>query len=213
MPETIQIATIGKYQTGRLEFVLYRKEWSRLVILHTEITKENAEAIKKEAEEHLPVELVQVKPWDYHDVLGTALDVAYNKRNCELGFNPSLGTRVMTSALIMAAMFTNSPVYLVKEDGGEPVGIVEVLPIKRTMLTEPKKNILKKLQSPETGCVSSQRELGTRVSLAASTISGHVRDLEEAGYIQRSREPKGNVICITDLGQIVLRVAQHWKEV
>jgi DNA-binding MarR family transcriptional regulator len=211
MSEKVQIATVGKHETGRLEFVLYRTESDKLIILHTETTKKQAKNIKEKVEKRLPVELVNVEPWDYHDVLGKALDVAYRNRNCDLRFNPSLGTRVMTSALIMAAMFTNSPVYLVKEQNGKPVDIVEVLPIRRTMLTEPKKNILKKLLS-EGDCVPSQKELGSRTSLAASTISGHVRDLEDAGYISRSKGSEGNVICITNLGRIVLRVAQHWKE-
>ncbi|MBS3793990.1 MAG: MarR family transcriptional regulator [Candidatus Thorarchaeota archaeon] len=211
MPEKVQIATVGKHETGRLQFVLYRKESDKLIMLHTETTRTQAESIKEKVETRLPVELVSVEPWDYHDVLGNALDAAYRNRACELRFNPSLGTRVMTSALIMAAMFTNSPVYLVKEEEGKPVDVVDVLPIRRTMLTQPKKNILNKLLS-ERDCVSSQRELGSRTSLAASTISGHVRDLEDAGYVNRSKGPEGNVICITDLGRIVLRVAQHWKE-
>lgn len=213
MTKRVQIATVGKYETGRLNFILIRKEWHRLVLLHTETTKEQARFIKQQVERNIPVDLVPVEPWDYHDVLAKALDTAYTHREYELGFNPSLGTRVMTSALLMAAMFTNSPVYLVKEENGEPVGIVDVLPIKRTMLTKPKKNILKKLLSEKGDCVSSQKELGTRIRLGASTISGHVRDLEEAGYIQRFKKPAGNVLCITDLGRIVLRVAQHWKEI
>lgn len=210
MGKTVQIATMGKYQAGRLSFVLYKREWDELVILHSRLSEQNAKAIKGEVGEQLPVRLEVVDPWNYRDVLAKALDVAYENRKATLNFNASLGTRVMTSALIMAAMFTDSSVFLIREDEGKATDIIEILPIKRTMLSEPKKNILRKLVASANDCIL-QQDIGSRASLSASTISGHLRELDLAGYITKTSGKMGNTICITRLGKIMLRVAQHWK--
>ncbi len=211
MAERVQIATMGKYEPERLKFVLFKRKWDKLVILHSSQSKENAEMIKEDIGGQMPVCLKEVNPWDYQDVLATALEVAYKYRKYDLSFNASLGTRVMTVALHMAGAFSNSPVYLVRGEKNDVQGVVELQPIKRMMLTLPKKNILGIINKEKDGCIL-QKRLGSRAELGASTISGHVNELEKARYITKRRERDGNILCITDLGRIVLRAAGYWKK-
>jgi uncharacterized membrane protein len=209
--EYVQIASLGKYEIRRLKFVLFRMKSDKVVIIHSDLSEENAQQIQKEIGGELSVSLQKVDPWNYGEILATALNVAYENRKHRLSFNASLGTRVMTAALLMAGAYSKSPVYLVKEIENQASGIIELQPLKRMMLTTPKKNILKLIIKHKDKQIL-QKHLPSRASLSASTISGHVGELEQAGYIEKSSTRDGNMLSITNLGQIVLRAARYWKE-
>ncbi|MCF2136438.1 MAG: DUF6293 family protein [Candidatus Thorarchaeota archaeon] len=204
---------MGFHRTQRVDYVIRHFGGNKLVLLHSEDTKDNAEAVKEEIEKAFTVELRPVDPWDYYDVLATALEIVLEHQGWEIRFNPSLGTRVMTAALVMAAAYINAKLYLVIEIQGEEKGVREIEPIKREKLQTPKRKILEKLIEAG-GCVESQKDLGSRMELGASSISRHVNMLRDWGYITKDprtgSEKKG--ICITKLGRVVLGLSKHWKE-
>ena len=213
MGKVVHIATMGFHRTQRVDYVIRNCGGNKLVILHSDDTKENAEAVKADIEKSFAVELRPVKPWDYYDILATALEVVYQHRDWEIRFNPSLGTRVMTAALVMAAAYVSAKMYLVIEVEGEEEGVIEIEPIKRETLQKPKKRILEKIVQAG-GCISSQKDLGSRMSLGASSISRHVNMLLDWGYIEK-RKTDGTgkkEICITRLGRVVLELSKHWRK-
>jgi DNA-binding transcriptional ArsR family regulator len=89
-----------------------------------------------------------------------------------------------------------------KEEIGE---VLKVQPISVSLLTEPKRKILRRLEEIG-GVAKSQRELGSRVDLGASSISRHLNSLDEAGYISRGQEGRKSTVEITNLGRIVLNL-------
>ena len=204
--KTIHIASLGFHRTQRVDYVIRHVGGNKLVILYSEQNFEQAEAVKDDICQTFTVELKKVDPWDYYDVLNKALEVVLDHFEWNIAFNPSLGTRVMTAALVMAAAYINAPIYLVVESDGEEKGIRKIKPIKREKLTAPKKKILETIISMG-GKIASAKELGTRVELGASTISGHLKDLREWRYISS----KINQISITNLGKTVFRLAKHWE--
>ena len=139
-----------------------------------------------------------------------ALSIVAENEAYEIEYNISCGTRVMTSAAYLAALFTDSPVYFVKNVDDEIGDIIMVQPFSVALLSEPKKIILRKLDEAG-GKVDSQSELGSRADLKASSISKHLRTLEDAGYIIRTPHGRETKVEITNLGKIVSNLKAYRK--
>jgi DNA-binding MarR family transcriptional regulator len=100
----------------------------------------------------------------------------------------------------------------VKDPGKIKKGdIIKVQPVSVAILTEPKKIILQRLEDCG-GAVDSQRELGSRADLKASSISKHLNDLEDAGYIIRIDHGRKTRVEITNLGRIVFNLKTFRQE-
>ncbi len=184
----------------------------KVALVYTEKNSDELEEIMGRMKRGgIPVIAKRVDPWRYHKILNGILEIVLEHSEYEIEFNISCGTRVMTSAAQMAALFTDSTVYFVTEKDGNVMGeIVQVEPVSVSMLTEPKKNILAELIDLG-GAVNSQTKLGTRTSLGASSISKHLKELERAGYISRELHNRQKRVEITDLGKTVLQLKRVRK--
>jgi len=193
--------------------VVLKRGADRVVVIYTEENEKELVDIRARYRHYgLPLDARKVEPWSYEEVLSEILEVVLDYPNHEVEFNISCGTRVMTTAAYMAALFTDSPVLFVSEVDDKVIGdLIEVQPISVSMLTSVKRRILADLVKMG-GCVESQRSLGSRVELGVSSISKHLRHLEAAGYIKRSRKNRRNVVEITGLGRVVLRLKEVRKE-
>ncbi len=209
----LHIATLGLYRNMLVEHVIARRGADKIAIVYTEKNEDDLEVmVKKLKSNKVPVITRKVLPWDYHDVLSTILEIVTNHEDYAIEYGISCGTRVMTTAAYLAALFTDSPVYFVKNPYADEIeGIIEVQPVSVALLTKPKKRILNGLES-QGGSVNSQRDLGSRVELGASSISKHVTDLDAAGYISRSQNGQKRPIEITNLGRIVLNLKTFRKD-
>ena len=203
----LHIATLGLYHNMLVEHVITRRGADKIAIIYTERNEEDLEGIVKRHEtKQVPVISRKVPPWDYHAVLSTILEVVSEHEDYDIEFNVSCGTRVMTAAAYRAALFVDSPVFFVMNPDEEEIGdIIMVQPVSVAMLTEPKKKILKRLDELG-GEIDSQKNLGSRTDLGASSISKHLNLLDAAGYISRTRNGHRTRVVITDLGRIVLNL-------
>ncbi len=225
----VMIATLGRNEQGRIAFVMNRRGADALVIMCTRETHNDAERIRDEILEkgHMPIEIVQVEPWRFDDVLFKAVKTVNtymleqegqdNDEEVEFAFNPSLGTRIMSAALYAAAAFTKSVIHLVKEDGkGHAIDVVDVFPITREQLSPPKKRVLESLSSlkDERGnyewCPSIGR-LAKTVRLGMSATSDHVSTLHDWGYVETEKVGNTKKVRITKLGNAVLEMTRIWK--
>lgn len=209
----LHIATLGLYRNMLVEYVITKRGADKIAIIYTEKNEEELEEIIEHHETNrVPVISRKVPPWDYHEVLSTILEVVSEHEDYDIEFNISCGTRVMTSAAYLAALFTDSPVYFVINPDKENIGdVLKVQPISVSLLSEPKKKILRRLEEIG-GIAKSQRDLGSRVDLGASSISKHLNALHEAGYITRSQDGRKSSVEITNLGRIVLNLKAFRKD-
>ena len=212
MRKRLHIATLGVHHNILVEYVITRRGADKVALIYTERNEEDLAAIRQEIEGNL-VEVIpkKVLPWDYHNVLSTILEIVVENEEYEIEYNVSCGTRVMTAAAYLAALFTDSPVYFVKSTELEEIGdIIMVQPVSVALLSEPKKLILRKIEEGG-GAFDSQSKLGTRADLKASSISKHLNTLEDAGYITRKRHGRKTRVEITNLGRIVLNLKAFRK--
>ena len=205
----VQIATLGIYANDRVEQVVMKKSTDKVIIVHTQENTSEAEALRGRFSAHgVECECIEVHPWNYEKILTALLDQVLKHPDDEIEFNGSCGTRVMTAAVHMAALIIDAPLYLVvRPDDNAPGEVVELRPVPVSMLSAPKKEILRRLIE-KGGRVESQRELGSRTELGASSISKHISDLVRARYVRRERHGTKKAIVITDLGRMVFRLKQ-----
>ena len=212
MRKRLHIATLGLHQNILVEYVITRRGADKVALIYTEGNEEDLTAIRQEIEGNMVgVIAKKVPPWDYHEVLSAILEIVSDHEEYEIEYNISCGTRVMTTAAYLAALFTDSSVYFVKSAARDQVGdIIMVQPVSVALLSEPKKTILKRVEEAG-GTIESQRMLGTRADLKASSISKHLHALEDAGYIIRTRHGRKTRVEITNLGRIVLNLKAFRK--
>ena len=201
----LHIATLGLYANERIDHVLMKRGADRVVLIYTERNEEEVREIRtRYKSKGIPVESELVDPWRYEEILAKIIEVIIRHPNHEIEFNISCGSRVMAAASHMAAVLTESTVYFVTEREETRIGdLVTVQPLSLNMLTEPKRRILENLQV-NGGAVGSQAELGSRAELHAASISRHLKELEQVGYIEREKHGHKKSISITTLGRAIL---------
>lgn len=210
MRKRLHVATLGLYYNLLVEHVIAKRGADKIAIIYTERNERDFDRIRKDNESKgVPVVAKKVLPWDYHDVLSGILEIVSEHEGYDIEYNISCGTRVMTTAAYLAALFTDSPVFFVTNPDEEKIGdIIMVEPFSVAMLTEPKRRILKRLEEMG-GATKSQRVLGSRTDLGASSISKHLNSLDAAGYITRRRSGRKTLVGLTNLGRIVLNLKTH----
>lgn len=209
----LQIATLGFYANERVRHVTTRRKADEVHLIYTEENSAELEKIREMyARDRIPVSYSCVHPWKYESILADILKIVVARKEYDIEYNISCGTIAMRAACHMAAILTDSPVHFVGEKAGDVVGDLEtVQPLSISQLTSPKKRILRSLIESG-GSVQSQTELGSRVSLGASSISKHIKELQKYGYIKKTIENGKHSLEITDLGQIILELKQIRKD-
>ncbi len=210
----VHIASLGHKEQGRIAYVLQKRGGEKVILVHTPETAGDADHVIKDIlQQHgsYEVEKVCVDGWNYHDVLCKVVEVALRHSDCKLRFNPSLGTRVMTAALITVANFTGSVVYLVKEANEKAVGVIDIYPIQKQSLSPIKKDILEELDKRKAEGIASIGKLAQLVGRSMGSVSGHITQLEKWGYVRTQSENKSRHVWITGLGSAVLRMSKQWK--
>ncbi len=206
------IASLGLREQGRIQYVMDKRMGDYLILIHSEENRTDAleirDAIKSRG--NFGVDLSQVNPWDYHEILRSTLNAVYEHHEDNIGFNPSLGTRVMSAALFFAAGFLGSVVYLVKEEKERATEVIDLYPIHRKTLTKPKNSLLSSLVDAGDKGYPSIIELANSVGMSRSSGTDHITMLERWGYVTTAGSFSKQV-HITPLGMTVLKLAERWK--
>ncbi len=199
----LHVATLGLHANQRVIRSIMERGAQKVVLLFTDKNESELPRLLSLFEQSgIPVEKIKTKPWNYDAVLKDILEVVSHHPNAEIEFNGSCGTRIMTAAVYMAAILTQSPVLIVAEDeAGEPKGdLLTISPGQTMKLTPPKMRIIEKLLD-EGGSVETQSDLGSRRSLKSGSITKHLQELERAGYIRRKKSGRAKRVTLTDLGR------------
>lgn len=208
----LHIATLGLNRNDLVGYVIRKRPVDNVALVHTSENWDDMEKLKIENESSgIPVETVEVMPWDYSNVLARILEVVSRYETHRLEFNPSCGTRVMTAAAYMASLMTDAPVYFVTDPQEDGFGdVIQILPMSFAMLSEKRRKFLKEIGG-QVGAINSYREIKDATDLSISQISKHVRSLEKVGYVKVSRRGKESYVQTTDLGQIIINMKTYRK--
>lgn len=125
----------------------------------------------------------------------------------QIEFSLTSGNTAMILAASIAATIIKASILCVEEDNF--VEISEVWPAELVNLTYKKRQILNFL-AKHNGPVY-QKDISLETEICQSGISRHLRDLELAGYVIRSRIARKKFIQITELGSTILHQKQIRK--
>jgi len=217
------IATIGKYQHDRIEFALVQRSVQRIEIMHS-AAPESREAAETIREKHKGLTHIhEVDPWDYLGILSLALKTVNSNPGYIPEFHIGLGTRVMTMALAMAALFTESEMFLVVEDEDySPRELLNIPVLPTTPIAAQKRTILKVLDGLKGKAIESASLLRRKIREiestqegflpkryvipSSATLSKHLKPLEAWGFVERRKTGKTKSIRLTKLGEAVLEM-------
>lgn len=217
------IATIGKYQHDRIEYALLGRSVHRIELMHSDAQESKDAAFKILDKYKSVVHLHEVDPWNYLEILSLALNIVNKNPKFAPEFHIGLGTRVMTMALAMAALFTESEMFLVVEDETmRPRELMEIPVLPTSPIAAQKRAILQILSRMKGKSVESaqglrrvikEMEEKSRTQFpegyvipTPATLSKHLKTLEAWGFIQRSKVGVTKQIQLTSLGETVLEM-------
>jgi len=123
----------------------------------------------------------------------------------DVEFSLSSGNPLMILATCVAAAIVNASVICT--EGDSFVEMSEVWPAKLVNITYKKRQILNFLESYN-GSIN-QRDISRETGICQSGVSRHLRDLELAGYVTRTRVSRKKVVKISELGSTIL----HHKQI
>lgn len=120
-------------------------------------------------------------------------------------FSMSSGNPLMILATCVAAAIVNGSV--IYTEGDRFIEISEVWPAELVNITYKKRQILNFLERYN-GSIN-QKDISRETGICQSGISRHIRDLELAGYVTRTRVSRRKVVKISELGSTIL----HHKQI
>lgn len=214
----LMIATIGLYEQDRINFAMLERSIKKVVLLHSshERSKQAAEQVRQMYGSD-KVDMMEVDPWDYQGLLSLALKLPEDYNGFSPEYHVGLGTRVMTMALAMAALFTGYPIFMVVEDEERTIRKLQEIPhLPLNPISMQKREILEVLDKSGkrypsiTSLVKDVKAhfkealAETRINQEIARIYRHVSKLVEWGFAEWGKDGRETWIQITSLGETVL---------
>ncbi|MHA2027701.1 MAG: MarR family winged helix-turn-helix transcriptional regulator [Candidatus Thorarchaeota archaeon] len=202
----IHVAFLGKLKN--IEHIAVRRRIDELILIHTSNQDDDADSlIDKFANLGVKVSPVRVVPNDFTNILSLTLNALDSQKfdQYDIEFSISSKNCTMTLAACICAMIVKASILFVW--GNEIFNISEVWPSEIVNLTHQRREILSCLQNY--GKPVHQKEMAEETGIRQSGLSRHLRNLELAGYVTRSRIDRYKHVQITELGCAIL----HHKQI
>ncbi len=203
---TIHVAFFGNSKD--IEHLTVRRCIDELIIIYDLMHEEAVnKLINKYSDFGISIVSVNVIPDDFTNILSSSLNALDSQKLDQYDIEISISTDscIMTlAACICAAIIKASIIYV---QSGEIFNISEIWPSELVNLSYQKREILSYLE----GCEKPvhQKEVAGETGILQSGLSRHLRDLEVAGHVTRSRMSRCKHVSITELGRAVL----HHKQI
>jgi DNA-binding MarR family transcriptional regulator len=200
------VAMLGKPNT--VESIVIRRRIDELHLVFTDDKMSLASSlIEKFSSLGIQVTPIHIRSTKFTKILSTILK-ALNQQTLDdydIEFSVSSGNSTIVLASCIAAAIVNASIF--SSDTNYSIEMSEVWPSKLVNITHKKRQILSFLES----CNDSihQKEISLETGIGQSSISRHIRDLESAGYVTRTRVDRKKVVKISDLGATLL----HHKQI
>jgi len=206
--QKILVALVG--EPTAVERIAIRRRIDELFLIFTDENLELASSIvEKFSRLGMHVRLIHIQSMKFSNILSTILR-ALNREtfdDYDLEFSVSSGNPVMILATCIAAAIVNASILYT--EGSNFVDISELWPAKLVNVTYKKRQILNFLE--EYSDSINQKDISKETGICQSGISRHIRDLELAGYVTRTRIARKKVVQISELGSVILHQKQIRK--
>jgi DNA-binding MarR family transcriptional regulator len=202
----VHVALLGKQKT--IEHIAIRRSIDELVLVYSREKLDIADnLINQFSNLGIAVIPVRVVQNDFTNVLSSILRALDHRKldDYQVEFSMTSGQCVMTLAACVAAAIVKASVIYVS--GSELFEISEVWPSEMVNLTHKKCVILDYLETHDSPV--QQKEISKYTGIRQSGVSRHLRDLEMAGYVRRTRKARNKQVQITELGSTIL----HHKQI
>ncbi len=225
--DRLVIATIGLYAHDRISFAIARRPVQKMVILHSKDPRSHdaAKQLQSEYGKEM-VDLIEVDPWDFEALLITALDLPNKYPDFTPEYHIGLGTRVMTMALAISALFLGYEMYMVIEDEEHTMRSIKLIRSLPLHPISPQKKLILTVLNDHPDGIHGIRELvrairrlkeeSTDDAIRDAEISNynkHVRDLAEWEFVSVNKKERKNLIKITNLGAAILSLKRHRRNI
>ncbi len=202
----IHVALLGKQKT--IEHIAIRRSIDELILVYSRDKLELAENIIEQFSNFgIAVIPVRVVSNDFTSILSSILRALDHRKldDYQVEFSITSGHCVMTMAACVAAAIVKASVICATET--ESFQMSEVWPSELVNLTHKKCEILDYLEIHDSPV--HQKEISKHTGIRQSGVSRHLRDLEMAGYVRRTRKARNKQVQITELGSTIL----HHKQI
>ena len=211
MKRKLHVATLGFYANEMVEYVLLKRGADKIVLVYTIENEIQFILLRKDLTARgMTVIPCIVNPWKFELTLACILEEVTKHSDSIFEFHASCGTRVMSAAVQVAALLTESPILFVERELGGTLGeIIEIEPASFDKLTVRKREILNGIQ--KLGGKATQKDLIRLIGLQRSGLSKHLKGLLTAGYITLDEESHPKNYKISYLGRIIISLKQFRK--
>ncbi len=202
----IHVALLGKQKT--IEHIAIRRSIDELILVYSREKLDIADnLIKQFSNLGITVVPVRVVLTDFTSILSSILRALDHRKldDYQVEFSMTSGQCVMTLAACVAAAIVRASI--IYTTGTESLQISEVWPSELVNLTHKKREILDYLETHDSSV--HQKEISKHTGIRQSGVSRHLRDLEMAGYVRRTRKARNKQVQITELGSTIL----HHKQI
>lgn len=202
----ILVALLG--EPTRVERIVIRRRIDELFLVFSDEELELAESlIAKFAILGMQIVPIHIESLKFSNILSSILRALDHQTldYYDVEFSMSSGNPLMILATCVAAAIVNGSV--IYTEGDSSIEISEVWPAELVNITYKKRQILNFLESYNDSI--NQKDISRETGICQSGVSRHIRDLELAGYVTRTRVSRKKVVKISELGSTIL----HHKQI
>ncbi|UJG40385.1 MAG: DUF6293 family protein [Candidatus Heimdallarchaeum aukensis] len=182
-----------------------------IFLLYNEGSKTEANSIRALTEKlFINCTLVEVDKFDLEDVVVKILSIIKKNIGNRIHINITGGTKIMSSAGVIAGFFSGSEIYYIKEPkNNDPLSdrIIK-LPIPKVQLDDIKDNakkILTLILERGGKICSANSEISDVLNIRPQLVSYYINKLEKENLIENKKEGRNNIIKLTNAGRFAAK--------
>jgi len=210
----IHIAPHGKDINNVTTGLNYYNAIDKVYLLTGEKYLDNSRTLREQLKNlGIEVEIREIDPFDYRDVVDTIMDIALIHKNDNIFINVTGGTNLMAGAATTTSFFIGAVAYYVldKRYVKKPIGelVIEIPSPKQPLyydINKSQREIMENLMNMEKkGTANSVQVLGDKMNMYPQKIHYHIKELSKKNLVKTTQEGRVTKVEITPVGNLYLR--------
>jgi CRISPR-associated protein Csa3 len=213
---TVMICTVGE-SPEPIEYGIYNHENrpNNIFLIGTKEVKHVSEQIIKKTKKIFPHIKFHTKEinskTNLEEMMSKIIEIYSKHPKTTIDINITGGTKVMSSAAMIAAYFTGTNVFYIDEKGKNPQEKIIKLPIPKfdfkKILKEKDKIILSHIITNEkTGKTQNQTQIAKALNENTKSLNHRLRTLEQKGLITINKKGRISEPKITTAGKLIFEL-------